>query len=157
MLRRLGCCLWQQSFYPKGFVPTKSFGHRWIHAIPLQVYGVPHPTIPGRVTNLAPYCEQYFNERNFPWGFHSHRIAGHPTGYPIWLDINLSHAEMLRWIQYLEDGLHFDTATERVTFELVTYNADLQLFSKSTLLLVSENGGAYRVQNLVETLKVCSL
>lgn len=63
---------------------------------------------------------------------------------------------MLRWIQYLEDGLYFDTATESVTFELVTYNADLQLFSKATMLLISENGGAYKMQSSVETLKVCA-
>lgn len=120
----------------------------------MQVYDVQHPTIPGRVTNQAPFCEQYYNSRGVPWGFYSTPVAGHPAGYPIWLDINLSHAEMLRWLQFLEDGLFFDTATETVSVELITYNANLQLFSKSTLLLLSENGGAYHVHRSVNTIKV---
>ena len=134
----------------------RSPGQCCILGAAVQSYDVEHSTLPDRIINEEPFCEQYFNSRNMPWGFHSANVAGHPAGYPIWLDVNLSHHELLRWLQYLDDGLFFDSATETVSIELITYNANLQLFSKSTLLLLSENGGAYHVHSSVDTIKVRS-
>jgi hypothetical protein len=122
-----------------------------------QTYDVPHPTLPNTFTNEPPYCEQYFSARNIPWGFTAMDIPGHESpGYPVWLDINLSSAEAMRWVQYLEDAMYFDTATESMTFELVTYNAKLRHFSKTTILFKSDTGGTYKLYSNVNTLKVCT-
>jgi hypothetical protein len=120
----------------------------------MQLYNIDHPTIPGEVINPAPYCAQLFNPRNQPWGFTTVDLPGHRPGFPIWFDINLSHEAMHRWIDRLDDGLYFDPATATVTAEFVTYNAFLKLFSKTTVLFKSSDGGAFTKYSNVNTLKV---
>lgn len=127
------------------------------NTIALQVFDIEHPTIPGQTANPRPYCAQHFNKLGQPWGFKSLPIPGHRSGYPVWLDINLSHAEMRRWVALLDDGLFFDPATVAVTAEVLTYNAHTNLFAKATLLFQSDSGGAFQTYSNVNTLKVRGL
>ena len=122
-----------------------------------QVFDIEHPTIPGQTANPRPYCAQHFSKLGQPWGFKSLPIPGHRPGYPVWLDINLSHAEMRRWVALLDDGLFFDPATVAVTAEVLTYNAHTNLFAKATLLFQSDSGGAFQTYSNVNTLKVRGL
>eukprot|EP00892_Ulva_mutabilis_P001573 jgi/Ulvmu1/11416/UM075_0078.1 len=118
------------------------------------IFNIDHPTLPGQTANPAPYCAQHFNKLQQPWGFKSLPIPGHRTGYPVWLDVNLSHSEMRRWISLLNDGLFFDPATVAVTAEVVTYNAHTNLFAKATMLFQSDSGGAFHTFSNVNILKV---
>lgn len=125
-----------------------------VHAT-MQIFNIEHPTLPDQFANPPPYCAQHFSKLEQPWGFKALAIPGHRIGYPVWLDINLSHGEIRRWIRLLDDGLFFDPATVAVTVEVVTYNAQINLFAKATVLFQSDSGGAFQKFSNVNTLKVC--
>lgn len=102
----------------------------------------------------APWCANLFNLRHLPYGFFHFPLVERTEGFPIWFDINLSEDQASYWYQYLEDGLLLDVLTKELTAELVTYNAELRMFSVTFIRFRFTDGGAIAVTHKLHTIRV---
>jgi hypothetical protein len=72
---------------------------------------------------------ELYNSRDIPYGFRHKSIPGYADGFPYFFDINLSADEAQRWIDFMNYGLMIDDVkTQRVTAQIVVYNAELGYF-----------------------------
>ena len=124
--------------------------------------GIPRASTPrkralraaGALVNEPPYCANLFNMRDAPLGFHHHALEGKPDGFPVWIDINLSEDEAQRWYTHLEEGLMLDVLTREMTADLVTYNAELRMFSSVFVRFRFTDGGSIAVTYKLHTIRV---
>ena len=120
-----------------------------------QVYNILDPFAKTEsYVNQAPYCANLFNMRNVPFGFFHFPLPGKTDGFPIWFDINLSEDQAQYWYKYLEEGLMLDVLTKEMTVELVTYNAELRMFSSVFIRFRFTDGGAIAVTYKLHTIRV---
>ena len=122
---------------------------------PERVYNIDDPySKSGATVNRPPYCANLYNMRDVPFGFHSHELEGKTSGFPVWIDINLSEDQAQYWYRYLEEGLMLDVLTREVTVDLVTYNAELRMFSSVFVRFRFTDGGAIAVTYKLHTIRV---
>jgi Polycystin cation channel len=120
-----------------------------------RVYNVPDPySKSDAVVNKEPYCANLYNMRNVPFGFFSIPLGDKTSGFPVWIDINLSEDQAQYWYTYLEEGLMLDTLTREMTVDLVTYNAELRMFSSVFVRFRFTDGGAIAVSYKLHTIRV---
>jgi Polycystin cation channel len=120
-----------------------------------QVYDLPDPySKTDALVNRAPYCANLYNMRNVPFGFFHYSLADTPDGFPVWFDINLSEDQAQYWYNYLQEGLMLDVLTRQMTVELVTYNAELRMFSSVFVRFRFTDGGAIAVTYKLHTIRV---
>ena len=120
-----------------------------------QVYNVPDPySKSDAVVNKPPYCANLYNMRDVPFGFFPDELNGKTSGFPVWIDINLSEDQAQYWYTYLEEGLMLDTLTREMTVDLVTYNAELRMFSSVFVRFRFTDGGAIAVSYKLHTIRV---
>ena len=120
-----------------------------------RVYNVPDPySKSGAVVNKEPYCANLYNMRDVPFGFFSTELKEKTSGFPVWVDINLSEDQAQYWYTYLEEGLMLDTLTREMTVDLVTYNAELRMFSSVFVRFRFTDGGAIDVTYKLHTIRV---
>jgi Polycystin cation channel len=108
----------------------------------------------GALVNKAPYCANIFNMRDVPFGFFHYSLEDKPDGFPVWFDINLSEDQAQYWYKYLEEGLMLDVLTRQMTVELVTYNAELRMFSSVFVRFRFTDGGSIAVTYKLHTIRV---
>ena len=110
---------------------------------------------PAETGNYAPYCAELFNSRDIPYGFRHKALPGYDAGFPYFFDINLSADEAQRWIDVMNYGLMIDDVkTEKVTAQLVVYNAELGYFGNVMVFFEFSEGGKVQVTHSVNTIKV---
>lgn len=68
-----------------------------------------------------------------------------PYTFNVWLDINSDEGRANATLTYLRDGFFIDAQTRLVTFEIVTYNAKLQLFSSTSVAMSFSSSGEIEV------------
>jgi hypothetical protein len=106
------------------------------------------------LVNEPPYCANLYNMRNVPYGFFHHSLPEKTAGFPIWMDINLSEDQAQYWYTYLEEGLMLDVLTREMTADLVTYNAELRMFSSAFVRFRFTDGGSIAVTYKLHTIRV---
>jgi len=105
--------------------------------------------------NKPPFCMELYNGRDIPYGFRHKSIPGYSDGFPYFFDINLSADEAQRWIDYMNFGLMIDDVkTEKVTAQIVVYNAELGYFGNVMVFFAFTEGGKIEVSYSVNTIKV---
>ena len=110
---------------------------------------------PSQTGNFAPYCSELFNARDIPYGFRHKALPGYSAGFPYFFDINLSADEAQRWIDVMHYGLMIDDVkTERVTAQIVVYNAELGYFGNVMVFFEFTEGGKVQVTHSIDTIKV---
>eukprot|EP00892_Ulva_mutabilis_P009580 jgi/Ulvmu1/6995/UM033_0053.1 len=120
-----------------------------------QVYNLVDPFAKTEsFVNLNPFCANLYNMRNVPFGFFHHPLSDKPDGFPVWFDINLSEDQAQYWYRYLEEGLMLDVLTKEMTAEMVTYNAELRMFSSVFVRFRFTDGGAIAVTYKLHTIRV---
>lgn len=108
----------------------------------------------GALVNEPPFCANLFNMRDVPFGFFHEPLEGKPDGFPVWFDINLSEDQAQYWHQYLVEGLMLDVLTRELTVEMVTYNAELRMFSSVFVRFRFTDGGSIRLTYKLHTIRV---
>ena len=112
-------------------------------------------TDPSETGNFPPYCSELFNARDIPYGFRHKSLPGFDAGFPYFFDINLSADEAQRWIDVMNYGLMIDDVkTEKVTAQIVVYNAELGYFGNVMVFFEFSEGGKVQVTHSVNTIKV---
>jgi hypothetical protein len=112
-------------------------------------------TTNGSTANQAPFCMELFNPRDIPYGFRHKSIPGFSDGFPYFFDINLSADEAERWLDFMNYGLMIDDVkTEKVTAQIVVYNAELGYFGNVMVFFEFTEGGKIEVSHSVNTIKV---
>ena len=120
-----------------------------------QIYNNEDPfSTSGAYVNEPPYCANLYNLRNVPYGLFHHNLEGKTAGFPVWFDINLSEDQAQYWYTYLEEGLMLDVLTREMTVDLVTYNAELRMFSSVFVRFRFTDGGAIAVTYKLHTFRV---
>jgi len=105
--------------------------------------------------NKPPFCMELYNPRDIPYGFRHKSIPGYSDGFPYFFDINLSADEAQRWIDFMTYGLMIDDVkTEKVTAQIVVYNAELGYFGNVMVFFEFTEGGKIEVSHSVNTIKV---
>ena len=105
--------------------------------------------------NHYPFCQELFNGRDIPYGFRHKSIPGFEAGFPYFFDINLSADDAKRWIDVMNYGLMIDDVkTDKVTAQLVVYNAELGYFGNVMVFFQFTDGGKIEVTHSVNTIKV---
>ena len=93
-----------------------------------------------------------------PYGFHAAETPGAPggdSGFPVFLDINLSEEQAQRWVTYLREGLYLAAdRTDVFTAQLVVYNSELRLFGNVVVRFDFGAGGSIEVSKAVQTVDV---
>jgi len=112
-------------------------------------------SVPGEHGNFPPYCLELFNSRDIPYGFRHKSFPGYDAGFPYFFDINLSADEAQRWIDVMNYGLMIDDVkTEKVTAQIVVYNAELGYFGNVMVFFEFNEGGKVLVTHSVNTVRV---
>lgn len=120
-----------------------------------QVYNLADPfSKTDSFVNLEPFCANLYNMRNVPFGFFHYPLSDKQDGFPVWFDINLSEDQAQYWYSYLEEGLMLDVLTREMTAEMVTYNAELRMFSSVFVRFRFTDGGAIAVTYKLHTIRV---
>ena len=105
--------------------------------------------------NKAPFCMELFNPRDIPYGFRHKSLPGFSDGFPYFFDINLSADEAQNWIDYMNYGLMIDDVkTQKVTAQIVVYNAELGYFGNVMVFFEFTEGGKIEVTHSLNTVKV---
>jgi hypothetical protein len=77
------------------------------------------------------------------------------AGFPYFFDINLSADEAQKWIDVMNFGLMIDDVkTQKVTAQLVVYNAELGYFGNVMVFFEFSEGGKVSVTHSLNTIKV---
>uniref|UniRef100_A0A061RIA9 Polycystin cation channel family n=1 Tax=Tetraselmis sp. GSL018 TaxID=582737 RepID=A0A061RIA9_9CHLO len=137
------------------FYDCEELGAVTVNGEPFEVtYDLDDPINPGAKINPKPFCAELFNERNIPWGFHHFALDDYEDGFPVWFDINLSEGMAQRYYTYLREGLFLDGNTRSVSAQIVTYNAELRVFSAAMLTFKYSDGGTIDVSHKLHTVRV---
>lgn len=113
-----------------------------------EVFNIKGETIGG-------YCKELFNPQGTPYGFRHKNLPGYAGGFPYFFDINLSSAEARRWLDVMIYGLMIDDVkTEKVTAQVVVYNAELGYFGNVMVFFEFTDGGKIEVSHSVNTIRV---
>ena len=100
------------------------------------------------------YCPEYFNSNNVPYGFFHRRVPGYPDGYFVWYDINLNAENAQRYFLTMQEGLFLDSRTDEVRAQIVTYNAELQVFGNVEIFFQSSKSGQFNVLHSTKVVDV---
>ena len=112
-------------------------------------------TDPAVTGNFAPYCSELYNPRDIPYGFRHKSLPGYDAGFPYFFDINLSADEAQRWVDVMNYGLMIDDIkTQKVSAQIVVYNAELGYFGNVMVFFEFSEGGKVQVTHAVNTIKV---
>ncbi|EFJ46305.1 hypothetical protein VOLCADRAFT_93448 [Volvox carteri f. nagariensis] len=111
-------------------------------------------TFLNQTTNLKPYCAELYNPQKLPYAFHFFPLEGKEDGFPIYFDINLSQQGAQAWYTYINEGLYLDQNTRQMTAELVTYNAQLRIFSYYFIRFFFSDGGSIKITHRLNTVRV---
>ena len=105
--------------------------------------------------SIGGYCKELFNPQGTPYGFRHKNLPGYTGGFPYFFDINLSNEEARRWLDVMIYGLMIDDVkTEKVTAQVVVYNAELGYFGNVMVYFEFTDGGKIQVSHSVNTVRV---
>ncbi|GLI64894.1 hypothetical protein VaNZ11_008286 [Volvox africanus] len=107
-----------------------------------------------QVVNPRPYCAELYNPQKLPYAFHVFELDGKEDGFPVYFDINLSQDGAQAWYTYINEGLYLDQNTRQMTAELVTYNAQLRIFSYFYIRFYFSDGGSIKITHRLNTVRV---
>ncbi|GLC33126.1 hypothetical protein PLESTB_000367500 [Pleodorina starrii] len=111
-------------------------------------------TFLNQTVNPAPYCAELYNPQKLPYAFHFFPLEGKDDGFPVYFDINLSQEGAQAWYTYINEGLYLDQNTRQMTAELVTYNAQLRIFSYYFIRFFFSDGGSIKITHRLNTVRV---
>lgn len=72
-------------------------------------------------------------------------LPSQEPGFPVFIDINLSEDQAQTWLRYLREGLYIDQHTQKVTVQMMTYNAPLRVFGFFDVQFTFSEGGSIQV------------
>ncbi|GIL44962.1 hypothetical protein Vafri_2402 [Volvox africanus] len=110
--------------------------------------------VTNQVVNPPPYCAELYNPQKLPYAFHVFELEGKEDGFPVYFDINLSQDGAQAWYTYINEGLYLDQNTRQMTAELVTYNAQLRIFSYFYIRFYFSDGGSIKITHRLNTVRV---
>ncbi|GIL76287.1 hypothetical protein Vretimale_5865 [Volvox reticuliferus] len=111
-------------------------------------------TATNQIVNPPPYCAELYNPQKLPYAFHHIQLEGKDNGFPVYFDINLSEEGAQAWYTYINEGLYLDQNTRQLTAELVTYNAQLRIFSYFYIRFYFSDGGSIKITHRLNTVRV---
>ena len=80
-----------------------------------------------------------------PYGFFHREVPGYPDGFPVFLDIASTRNNLGNMLQYLKEGLYFDSMTRSVTAQAVMYNANLKQLTNVVVMFNFTGAGVIDV------------
>ena len=89
-----------------------------------------------------------------PYGFFHREVPGYPDGFPVFLDIASTRHNLGNMLQYLKEGLYFDTMTRSVTAQAVTYNANLKQLANVVVMFNFTGAGVIHVSHKLTNMNV---
>ena len=89
-----------------------------------------------------------------PYGFTYREVPGYPDGFPVFLDIASTRNNLGNMLQYLKEGLYFDSMTRSVTAQAVTYNANLKQLANVVVMFNFTDAGAIDVTHKVNNMNI---
>ncbi|GAQ78340.1 Ca2+-modulated nonselective cation channel polycystin [Klebsormidium nitens] len=100
------------------------------------------------------YLENELSPLGVPYGFFPKQTEGEGKGFPIVFDINLAQDQAQSRLQYLQDGLFIDNATDVITMRLITYNGAERQFSSMSVYFTFQKGGKIAVNRDISAVSV---
>jgi hypothetical protein len=89
-----------------------------------------------------------------PYGFFHREVPGYPDGFPVFLDIASTRNNLGNMLQYLKEGLYFDSMTRSVTAQAVMYNANLKQLANVVVMFNFTGAGVIDVTHKVTNMNV---
>ena len=89
-----------------------------------------------------------------PYGFIFEKALTDYGGYGVYFNLDLSYAECQQRVEYLRDGKFIDGNTKEVSIRAMTFNADLNVFTRLHLKFESKSSGIVEVNSYVNSINV---
>lgn len=93
------------------------------------------------------YTTDELNSLGVPFGFFP--SPDDPYVFNVCIDINADQSRANATLTYLRDGFFLDAQTKTLTFEIVTYNANLRLFSSISVAMAFSTSGEIQARQCV--------